>query len=203
MEINHSYRKDIDGLRAIAVLSVLLYHVDVSAFSGGYVGVDVFFVISGFLITQLIRKEVLESGRFSFVNFYLRRARRLLPGFLFTLALCLVVTFFLFPPPQMEKFSESLLYSMIGLANYHFWRESGYFDVDSIYKPLLHLWSLGVEEQFYLIWPLILVFLLLKTPRRFLPAWVFGLFSISLYLNFIFTDGSVFLLTKFFHTIAK
>ncbi|MBI5354171.1 MAG: acyltransferase [Chloroflexi bacterium] len=197
------YRADIDGLRAIAVLSVLLFHVDVTAFSGGYVGVDVFFVISGFLITRLIRDEVLKTGKFSFANFYLRRARRLLPGFFFALALCFVAAFFLFPPPQMESFSKSLSYSIISLANFHFWGQSGYFDTASIYKPLLHIWSLSVEEQFYLVWPLLLVLLLVKTPRRMVPAILLLGFSLSLYMNFVFADGQVYVLTKYFPTASE
>lgn len=197
------YRPDIDGLRAIAVLSVLLYHVDVAAFSGGYIGVDIFFVISGFLITRLIRDEVLKTGTFSFANFYLRRARRLLPSFLFTLVVCFIITFFLFPPPLMEQFSGSLFYSVISLANVYFWGQSGYFDNAAVYKPLLHIWSLSVEEQFYLIWPLLLVFLLLKIPRRAVPAMLIFGFSVSLYINFVFADGDVFLLTNFFPRIAE
>jgi peptidoglycan/LPS O-acetylase OafA/YrhL len=196
------YRPDIDGLRAIAVLSVLLFHIDVTAFSGGYIGVDVFFVISGFLITRLIRDEILQSGRLSFANFYLRRARRLLPSFLFTLAVCFVVAVFLFPPPLMEQFSGSLLYSIISLANVHFWGQSGYFDTTSIYKPLLHIWSLSVEEQFYLVWPLLLAFLLLKTPRRAAPAALVLAFGISLYMNFAFADGDISLFRNF-PTVAE
>ena len=201
MEQTH-YRADIDGLRGIAVLSVLLYHLDVTAIGGGYVGVDIFFVISGFLITRLIRAEVLNSSRFSFANFYLRRARRLLPAFFFTLTLCFGVAFFLFPPPLMEQFSGSLVHSVISLANFHFWGQSGYFDSAALYKPLLHIWSLSVEEQFYLLWPLLLVFLLLKTPRRAVPAALVLGFGISLYLNFIFADGRVALLTDYFPAAA-
>jgi peptidoglycan/LPS O-acetylase OafA/YrhL len=192
------YRADIDGLRAIAVLSVLLFHVDVPAFSGGYVGVDVFFVISGFLITRLIRDEVLKTGTFSFANFYLRRARRLLPSFFFTLSLSFVTAFFLFPRQLLAQFSRSLFYSVISLANFLFWSESGYFDAAATYKPLLHIWSLSVEEQFYLLWPLLLVLLLLKTPRRAVPAALVLGFALSLYMNFVFADGSVYLLTNFF-----
>ncbi|GAB4539229.1 MAG: hypothetical protein Fur002_03960 [Anaerolineales bacterium] len=188
------YKAEIDGLRALAVLSVLLYHLDVSAFSGGYVGVDIFFVISGFLITRLIRDEVLKSGRFNFVNFYLRRARRLLPAFLFTLAACFIVAFFLFPPPQMQDFSHSLFYSQFSLANVYFWRQSGYFDSASVYKPLLHIWSLSVEEQFYLVWPLLIVWLTLKSPRRAAPLVIFAALSVSLWMNIAFGDGQVSLL---------
>jgi peptidoglycan/LPS O-acetylase OafA/YrhL len=133
------YRADIEGLRAIAVLSVLFFHIDIMAFSGGYVGVDIFFVISGFLITRLIRDEVLRTNTFSFFNFYLRRARRLLPTLFFTLILSFAAAFILFPASLMEQFGKSLVFSSIGMGNFHFWRESGYFDIAVVYKPLLQL----------------------------------------------------------------
>lgn len=190
------YRAEIDGLRALAVLSVLFFHLGAPSFRGGYVGVDVFFVISGFLITRLIRDEVLETGRLSFIHFYLRRARRLLPAFLFTLTLTFITALLLFPPPQMEAFGESLVYSTFSLANVHFWNQSGYFDTASVYKPLLHIWSLSVEEQFYLIWPLALSLLMIKTPKRAAPLALLAAFGISLWLNPIFINGQIGWLTN-------
>lgn len=160
------YRPEVDGLRAIAVLSVLFYHVGMSVFSGGFVGVDVFFVISGYLITRLLRDEI-ESGRFSFSNFYIRRARRLFPAMFFTLAVSFVAAFVLFSPDHMERFSGALVYAVMSVSNFYFWQEADYFDVESDFKPLLHTWSLSVEEQFYMIWPLMLLFLL-----RGRNAWV-------------------------------
>jgi peptidoglycan/LPS O-acetylase OafA/YrhL len=156
------YRSDIDGLRAIAVLTVVLYHFGVTTFSGGFVGVDVFFVISGFLITRLIL-DAARKKTFTFGNFYLRRARRLLPAMLFTIFVSFVLGGFLFTPIQFERLGGSALHGLLSISNFFFWNESGYFDAESSLKPLLHLWSLSVEEQFYFIWPLSLV-LLLKLP---------------------------------------
>jgi len=160
------YRPDIDGLRAVAVIGVLLFHFGFPGVSGGFVGVDVFFVISGFLITRLIVDEVAGQGTFSFANFYLRRARRLLPAMLATFAACFVLAFFLFSPPDFERFAGSLVYALFSLSNFYFWQEAGYFDAAAAVKPLLHTWSLAVEEQFYLVWPALLVFLLLRLRQR-------------------------------------
>jgi peptidoglycan/LPS O-acetylase OafA/YrhL len=163
------YRPDIDGLRAVAVLSVLLYHVGFTSFSGGFVGVDVFFVISGFLITRLIVGEV-ARGTFSFANFYARRARRIFPALFFTLLACFCAAFVLFPPEHMRSFAGSLVYAVLSLSNVWLYRESGYFDADAIFKPLLHTWSLSVEEQFYLAWPLLLVWLCGRKHKAAAPA---------------------------------
>ncbi len=156
------YRPDIDGLRAIAVLIVVFYHFGVQTFSGGFVGVDVFFVISGFLITRLILNTE-AAGSFTFGNFYLRRARRLLPALLFTIFISFFLGTLFFTPTQLARLGGSTLHGIFSLSNFFFWNESGYFDADSFTKPLLHLWSLSVEEQFYLVWPLFLV-LLCKIP---------------------------------------
>ena len=156
------YRPDIDGLRALAVFSVLFFHLGFTTFGGGYVGVDVFFVISGFLITQLIRAEVQRTESFRFSNFYMRRARRLAPALFFTFALCFAFAVVLFSPSDFERFSGALVHAVVSLSNFYFWTESGYFDTAATVKPLLHTWSLSVEEQFYLVWPATMVFLLLK-----------------------------------------
>lgn len=172
------YRSDIDGLRAIAVLSVILYHFGVKSFSGGFVGVDVFFVISGFLITRLIL-DAAGAGTFTFGNFYLRRARRLLPAMLFTIFVSFILGALLFTPTQFERLGGSTLHGLLSVSNFFFWNESGYFDADSAVKPLLHLWSLSVEEQFYFIWPLSLV-LLLKIPfSRSVTPVVFVLLGVA------------------------
>jgi len=153
---NSGYLRHIDGIRAIAVLVVIAYHLDVRALPGGYVGVDVFFVISGFLITRLILGELERSVSFSFKNFYLRRIRRLMPALFVTLAGSWVLFAFLFPPNRLQEFAESMVAAIFSVSNIFFWSVSGYFDSDAAAKPLLHTWSLGVEEQFYMFWPFFL-----------------------------------------------
>ena len=185
------YLPDIDGLRAIAVLAVLFFHVGFQGFSGGYVGVDVFFVISGFLITRLIRDQI-AAGNFSFSGFYLRRARRLFAALFFTLLVSFAAAYILFSPEHLEQFGGSLLYVILSVANFYFWGESGYFDTAAQFKPLLHTWSLSVEEQFYLVWPLTLFVLLRKTPRWLPPLFIVAAGALSLLLGsrWLVTDPS-------------
>jgi peptidoglycan/LPS O-acetylase OafA/YrhL len=152
-----SYRKDIDGLRAVAVTSVVLFHAGVGVFSGGFVGVDIFFVISGYLITSLIVDEV-EKGRFSFAQFYERRARRIFPALFLVVILTSLGAYLLFMPSTYDDFSKSVFGCALFVSNIVFWRETGYFAAPAGEKPLLHTWSLAVEEQFYIVFPLILVF---------------------------------------------
>ncbi|WP_315781447.1 MULTISPECIES: acyltransferase family protein [unclassified Bradyrhizobium] len=146
------YRPDIDGLRAVAVLSVVGYHAFPAAFPSGFVGVDVFFVISGFLITSIILDEVARD-RFSFVTFYARRVRRLFPALLLVTAVCLVAGWLVLWPEDFRRLGKHALAGAAFLTNFALWREANYFDVASDTKVLLHLWSLAIEEQFYLIWP--------------------------------------------------
>ena len=150
-----TYRRDIDGLRALAVMSVLLYHAFPTSFPGGFVGVDMFFVISGFLITGFIG-SALEQGRFSFSNFYVRRARRLAPALLTVLAACFAYGLIVLLPTEMDQLGRQMMAAASFTSNILLWRQAGYFDQAAVTKPLLHLWSLGVEEQFYLLWPLTL-----------------------------------------------
>lgn len=150
------YRREIDGLRALAVLPVILFHAGFDLFQGGFAGVDVFFVISGYLITSIILSE-LEQDKFSIVSFYERRARRILPALFVVMALCIPFAWLLLLPPELKDFSESLAAVSLFSSNILFWRESGYFDTVAELKPLLHTWSLAVEEQFYLIFPVFLV----------------------------------------------
>jgi len=147
-----NYRADIDGLRALAVISVVIFHLDTSLLTGGYVGVDVFFVISGFLITSLILHEQ-ASGRFSYWTFYKRRITRLLPALALTLILVLVMGFLLFDLWAYDFLGKAVVFSALGAANILFAQGTDYFVQDFSRQPLLHLWSLGVEEQFYVLWP--------------------------------------------------
>lgn len=154
----NAYRPDIDGLRAIAVLSVIVYHIHPGLIPGGFVGVDIFFVISGYLISLYIFRE-LDHNRFSIAEFYRRRIKRIAPAMLAVILVTLLVTQHLFRPADAEKVAESALWSLLSMANVYFWlfEDTGYFAAASDEKPLLHLWSLGVEEQFYIVWPLLLL----------------------------------------------
>tara|TARA_B110000093_G_scaffold182562_1_gene229573 strand:+ start:158 stop:2065 length:1908 start_codon:yes stop_codon:yes gene_type:complete len=156
------YRAEIDGLRALAVVPVILFHAGFELFSGGFVGVDVFFVISGYLITTILIEDI-ENQRFSIVNFYERRARRILPALFFVMLVCIPFAWMWMLPNQMKDFSQSLVAVSLFASNILFWRESGYFDAAAEEKPLLHTWSLAVEEQYYVLFPIFLIF-----------AWRFG-----------------------------
>jgi peptidoglycan/LPS O-acetylase OafA/YrhL len=152
---NFGHRAEIDGLRALAVLPVILYHGAFPGFSGGYVGVDVFFVISGFLITSIILEEH-QAGRFSILQFYERRARRILPALFLVMLVCVPVAWLWMLPVELASFGQSLVSVSLFVSNILFWRTSGYFDLAADEKPLLHTWSLGVEEQFYVVFPLLI-----------------------------------------------
>jgi peptidoglycan/LPS O-acetylase OafA/YrhL len=164
-----SYRPDIDGLRAIAVLSVIAYHFAPGRLTGGYLGVDIFFVISGYLITQIIHRELLD-GRFSLRGFYERRVRRILPALLVVLACCAVVAALILLPSDLVRFGKALLATLAFVPNIFAWQDAGYFSPHADQKPLLHTWSLGVEEQFYLLFPLMLLLLARYWPRATLAV---------------------------------
>ena len=172
------YRPEIDGLRALAVLPVILFHAGYEAFSGGFVGVDVFFVISGYLITSIIIAE-LDEGKFSLVNFYERRARRILPALFFVMAACIPFAWALLSPAELKSFGQSLIAVSTFTSNILFWQESGYFDIESELKPLLHTWSLAVEEQYYILFPLFLMFAWHRGLR-----WVMAALAIVFLLSF-------------------
>lgn len=177
------YRPDIDGLRAIAVLPVVFYHYRIWPFSGGYVGVDVFFVISGYLITTLIHAELAER-RFSIWNFYERRARRILPALFVVLAGANVGALIFQFPHQLIEYAKSLLATAGFISNFQFWSEAGYFDAIEATKPLLHTWSLAVEEQFYLIFPWLLFWLRNRSVRG-QAGWLAGVLAASLVLSVV------------------
>ncbi|MEO0466837.1 MAG: acyltransferase family protein, partial [Pseudomonadota bacterium] len=150
------YRPEIDGLRALAVVPVILYHAGYGALSGGFVGVDVFFVISGYLITSILVREM-DTGTYSISNFYARRARRLLPALLIVCAASIPAAIWLMPPGALAGFGRGLLATLLFASNIQFWSETGYFAAASDFKPLLHTWSLAIEEQFYVLFPLLLL----------------------------------------------
>jgi len=165
------YRREIDGLRTVAVLPVILYHAGIPLFQGGFVGVDVFFVISGFLITTILIDE-LERGDFSILRFYERRARRILPALFFMMAVCLPLGWRWMLPEQFKDFAASVVAVCAFVSNILFWREEDYFAPTADEKPLLHTWSLAVEEQYYLIFPVAL-FLVWALGRRRVGGLVF------------------------------
>lgn len=160
-----AYRPEIDGLRAVAVLPVILYHAGAPIFSGGFVGVDVFFVISGYLITGLLLSD-LTRGQFSIVDFYIRRARRILPALFLVTLCCIPFAWMWMLPMQFDSFGKSLVAVVAFASNILFWLESGYFEASAELKPLLHTWSLAVEEQFYIFFPLMLAGLFALARRR-------------------------------------
>jgi peptidoglycan/LPS O-acetylase OafA/YrhL len=179
------YRADIDGIRAVAVLVVVAYHAFPALVPGGFVGVDVFFVISGFLISGIIFGS-LERGAFSFADFYRRRIRRIFPALIVVLAASCVLGWFLLLPAELEQLGKHVAGGAGFLSNFILWREAGYFDNAASTKPLLHLWSLGVEEQFYIVWPLA-VFAAWRLRFNLLWA-VAAIFAASFVLNVFFVE---------------
>jgi peptidoglycan/LPS O-acetylase OafA/YrhL len=155
-ETRTKYRADIDGLRAVAVLLVVACHVGIYKFRGGFVGVDVFFVISGYLISSVIFADI-NASRFSLFSFYERRVRRIVPALLAMLFGASILAYVYLLPVETEDFAKSLLSAVFSQSNFYFWSQSGYFDSPAALKPLLHTWSLAVEEQFYIFFPLFLI----------------------------------------------
>ena len=183
MHFNHThptYRPDIDGLRAIAVLSVVLFHGFPELVRGGFIGVDVFFVLSGYLISRIIF-ETLHQGTFTFVGFYARRIKRIFPALLLVLVTVYLVGWFTLLADEYGQLGQHIAAGAGFISNFVLWGESGYFDNSAHTKPLLHLWSLGIEEQFYIMWPL----LLWLASKLRLPLFVLTLFvaALSFYLN--------------------
>ena len=161
MKVN--YRKEIDGLRAVAVLAVIIYHskinlLEYEIFKGGFIGVDIFFVISGYLITLIILKELNETGNFSLKKFYERRVRRILPALLVVVLASIPFGWMYILPSSFIEFSKSIIYSLGYSSNFYFWFSGQQYGADDgLLKPFLHTWSLSVEEQFYILFPLILM----------------------------------------------
>ena len=188
-----AYRRDIDGLRAISVLLVVAFHAFPEKFPNGFVGVDVFFVISGFLITNIILVGFSE-GQFSFKKFFARRAKRLLPALIVVITATLIAGWFLLFSYEYSSLAKQVIGATIFASNIFFYGEHGYFDTASELKPLLHLWSLAIEEQYYLVWPLVL-FIISRSKLNFLPA-LAGMLLLALSYRFLF--GSNDLAASFF-----
>jgi peptidoglycan/LPS O-acetylase OafA/YrhL len=180
------YRREIDGMRALAVIPVVLFHAGFETFSGGFIGVDIFLVISGYLITSIILAQK-AAGTFSLINFYERRARRILPALFLVLLVSTVLAWFLLLPNEMRRFSESLLAVSVFASNLFFYLTSGYFGSGGELKPLLHTWSLSVEEQYYLLFPLIIL-LTLKRSRELLIIILSAILIISFYISYWLAD---------------
>lgn len=178
--MSFAYRPEVDGLRAIAVGSVIIFHVWPQYLAGGFLGVDVFLVISGYLITKIVYEQRIE-GRFTFKNFYMRRIRRILPAQLLVILLCLAIFPFLLLPSEVSALGKSSFYSAFSAANIYFWLESGYFGALSEHSVLLHMWSLGVEEQFYMVWPMLLSLLVLARRKSILIVGTIALLGLSLF----------------------
>ena len=180
------YRADIDGLRAIAVTSVVLFHTGLAAVGGGFVGVDIFFVISGFLIGDIVDREI-RSGRFSFAAFYARRARRILPALVVVSAVTVGFGLILLGPAEMQRLAASVAAALTGVSNLWFWATTGYFSPDARGEPFLMTWSLGIEEQFYLFLPPLLLLLNRIGARATLPA-IAAITLVSLLLSIFLTS---------------
>jgi len=178
-----SYRPDIDGLRAIAVLAVVAFHTFPSWVTGGFIGVDIFFVISGFLISKIIFQG-LDQGNFSFADFYARRIKRIFPALTLVFTACLIGGWFLLLTDEYKQLGHHILAGAVFGSNFRLLKEGGYFDTAAELKPLLHLWSLGIEEQFYLIWPPILLLLWKRLPNILMAILCIALasFTINVYL---------------------
>src|SRR5579863_33008 len=170
-----TYRADIDGLRAVAVIPVVLFHIGMPLFSGGFVGVDVFFVISGYLITSIILPDI-DAQRFSIVKFYERRVRRIFPALVSVLLFCSVVGFGLLTPSDYKTLGLSIVATAFFVSNIFFWRQANYFAAPAAENPLLHTWSLSIEEQFYVFYPLLLILVSGRAKARF---WIILLICIA------------------------
>ena len=201
MTVNTSktkYRADIDGLRAIAVLLVVIYHAGFEFLSGGYVGVDVFFVISGYLITGIVYKEI-KADQFQFRNFYKRRILRLMPALIFTLVLTSFFALIILLPNDLLSYGYSLLSVIFSVSNVYFWRANGgYFEGNTQEVPLLHTWSLSVEEQFYIVWPIVLIIMMKWMSEKWMLglmlAGLLGSIFISEYVSHITFGAAYYLL---------
>lgn len=192
------YRADIDGLRAIAVIIVLVFHAFPTLLPGGFIGVDIFFVISGFLIGGILIDQNL-SGKFTYTDFYARRIRRLFPALSVMLITAAILGFFLLPPSEYERLGTHIVSGVTFISNIQLMKESGYFDVESTLKPLLHLWSLGVEEQFYILFPILIT--VFPRNKNILIGVIILIGTASFLMGLIWLDSSPH--KAFFHPAAR
>lgn len=176
------YRPDIDGLRAVAILLVIIFHGFPNILKGGFIGVDIFFVISGYLISKIILQSLLKNN-FSYLDFYKRRIKRIFPALIIVLISFLFLGWFVLFSEEYKILGKHVVGGAVFILNILYWKEAGYFDISSSLKPFLHLWSLGVEEQFYIIWPILLVFLYKKTNNIIRITFLFLI--VSLLLNIL------------------
>ena len=175
-----NYKPEIDCLRAIAVFLVILFHFELFMVKGGFIGVDIFFVISGYLITNLVIKDIVNN-RFSLIEFYTRRIRRIIPALYSTIFIVIILGYFILSPDHFNRIGKSGISAATAYSNLFFWSEAGYFDYDKYFKPLLHTWSLSVELQFYLIWPII-IFIIYKIFKKKNG----NIYFINFFIKFIF-----------------
>jgi peptidoglycan/LPS O-acetylase OafA/YrhL len=182
------YMPHIDGLRAISFLAILAYHLKPDLLPGGFLGVDVFFIISGFLITNLLLREYEQNNQINFRNFYYRRFARLFPTFVLIILITLIVSFLVFDLEAVSSIAVTALASLAGVANLYFFKTADYFDLEAIEKPLLHIWSLNVEEQFYFVWPILLLIILSRVTfkRTFIISSAIILFLLSTFVNLVY-----------------
>lgn len=181
-----AYRPEIDGLRTLAVMPVILFHAGIELFSGGFVGVDIFFVISGYLITSIILGELM-AGKFSLLRFYERRARRILPPLFLVLMTTLPFAWLWLEPEALQAFARSMASVPLFSSNFVFWRQSGYFDTAAELKPLLHTWTLAVEEQYYVFFPLFLLLAWKLFGRR----WIFAMLVAATLISLVVAERGV------------
>lgn len=174
------YRPEIDGLRAVAVIPVIFFHSEFDLFSGGFVGVDIFFVISGYLITSIIFEEQ-KNNTFLLKNFYERRARRILPALIFIVLITSILSFLFLSRSELANYFRSVNSVLFFYSNLFFWKTTPYFKSDADLEPLLHTWSLSIEEQFYIFYPIILL-IIFRFFKNYLFFLIIGSFFLSLLL---------------------
>jgi len=182
-----TYRKDIDFLRALAAFGVFFYHLSIPGLDGGFIFLDIFFVITGFLISTIIMSKAM-AGEFQLKAFYINRIFRLMPALLVTILVTLLAGLLILTPEHLKNLSGSAIAASLSVSNFYFWAQVDYFDIDKYLKPLLHTWSLGVEDQFYLFWPIALIFLVkAKNKLRAYYALLFILFGVSLFTSIVWS----------------